>query len=127
MQFKWMAGRQVEGYQKMLLVSLFRFDVYLIKYPPNFELPVHVDPAPEGFEHHRMNITLRGGGIFFVQFQNGAVNLGGTVAHHKGGTSFRMKSKDRYAIFRPDIMPHSFTNFDKETIKLSIGWLRRKQ
>lgn len=109
--FRWKLGRQGTGYQKMLLATApwpLPFDVLLIRYPEGSEIPTHVDPAPAGRQHFRINVVLKesaSGGKFVCP---GALY-----------TSRRLN------YFRPDISPHSVTKVVGGTRYIfSIGWLR---
>lgn len=114
MWLKWTDGRQGSGYRKMLLMmsKLFRFDVYLIHFPPNSYIHWHVDPVTEGFEHHRLNIVLK-------KSKNG-----GQFKTQNNKLIFNWKS--RIIKFRPDVVSHAVSPVTTSRWVLSIGWLRRK-
>ena len=108
--FKWDKGRQLSGYQKMLLIRsqwLFKFDVYLLKFPQGSEIKQHVDTVTSG-KHFRLNIVLKKakqGGEFICNdliFETARIKL-----------------------FRPDICTHSVTEVVRgERYVLSIGWVK---
>lgn len=109
-RFNWVGGRQNGTYMKfvMLYSEKFKFDMYLLKFPTGAYLDNHRDKAPEGYEHHRLNIVLNSG--------------------YKGG-KFIIKGKaqkGRIFRFRPDKYTHKVTPVKEGTrYVLSIGWLRR--
>lgn len=107
----WIEGRQGSGYFKLKLLEskLFKFDVYLLKYPVGSYIDVHIDPSPEGYEHHRLNVILK------------KPKKGGTfVLDHVDQTG-------RIHKFRPDIQEHNLHRIESGTRwVLSIGWLRKK-
>ena len=106
---KWTKGRHKTGYLKLKLFesTIFSCDCYLIKYPKNSGIPVHIDKVDEGWEHHRINIVLK---------------------KAKGGL-FRLKGVPilkRIIRFRPDLESHGVSRVKKGTrYVLSFGWLRR--
>jgi len=109
--FTWLPGRQTrhntEIYKKMLLfqiglVGLFGFDIYLIKYPPNFKLIPHKDIVTWG-RHYRANVILTGNGVFKCEK---------SIVH-----------TDRLVIFRPDRYEHGMLNGQAVRTVLSIGWV----
>ncbi|CAO3361769.1 hypothetical protein ABNQ39_32640 [Azospirillum sp. A26] len=110
---RWDRGRQENGgrdYFKMLLArsARLRFDCYLLRYPTTSGLDEHVDPAPDGFEHHRVNIILRqpaSGGLFLCDEA--------------------IIDRPRIKYFRPDLHPHRVTEGIGERLVLSFGWLRK--
>jgi hypothetical protein len=64
---KWVVGRQKDVdygthylVYKMFVSKFFKFDCYLIKMPQGCFVPMHKDPAPDTYTHHRLNITLKG-------------------------------------------------------------------
>lgn len=79
---------------------LFGFDMYILKFAPNFNLPEHVDQVKKG-RHFRMNIILKGNGDFKCE-----------------RAIIRTR---RVILFRPDKYKHSMQNGDKERKVLSIG------
>jgi len=116
---RWDHGRQGSGYSKMLLAQskFFKFDCYILKVPDGVGIPEHVDPAIEGYEHHRLNAILN----------KPCVGTGQIVV--KGPIR---KIGERIMIFRPDLYPHSMTPVsyiwsDNSLYILSIGWLRKKK
>lgn len=110
---KWEEGRQGSGYYKMKLLEskLFKFDVYLLKFPKESFIMRHTDPAPDGYEHHRLNVILNqrfNGGIFY---QNDTPATKST----------------RIIKFRPDLLSHRVSRVTAETrYVLSVGWLNEK-
>jgi hypothetical protein len=105
----WIRGRIGDGYSKLKLWSFYRFDAWILKYPPGSHTGEHLDSVPTGYKHYRLNIVLRKAeGKFF-----------GADLFHIG---------DRVILFRPDKMWHSARN--EATAKhtryvLSVGWLTR--
>lgn len=115
--FRWETGRQNGGYSKLILISSkrFGFDLHLIRLPHASYVPTHTDPGPQGFEHHRINLTLwrpKYGGETFIAL--------------KGRGQAQMKITYRWYHFRPDVQPHSVTDcYGGSLILLSFGWLRK--
>ena len=59
--FRWQAGRQKSGYDKMLLITgrwPILFDSYLIRYPVGSEILAHTDPVLDK-QHYRFNIIIK--------------------------------------------------------------------
>jgi hypothetical protein len=54
-------GRQGSGYSKFTLAhsKWFKLDATILRLPTDTHVPPHKDPSLDGFEHHRVNITLR--------------------------------------------------------------------
>lgn len=113
----WDYGRQKSGYSKLLLAisKRFKFDCYLIRVPGGCDIPEHTDPAVDGYEHHRINITLNRPAP-----GTGRIYVAGPV---------RWIGK-RIMIFRPDLYRHSMTSpdflFCNAMYILTIGWLKKK-
>lgn len=108
--FRWQAGRQNSGYDKMLLLTgllPIPFDVYLLRFPEQSEVPEHVDKVEKG-EHYRFNIILKNakqGGLF--------------------SCSDPIFETYRIKLFRPDISKHSVSRIQKGTrYVFSIGWIK---
>lgn len=112
--WRWEYGRQGGGYSKFTLAysKRLKFDAYILRLPADVEVPAHNDPSPEGYEHHRVNITLRSaseGGVTYMEMP--------------GGTFIRSPKHYR---FRPDLMRHYVSRVGRgEVWLLSIGWLRK--
>ena len=112
MYFTWQKGRQESGYEKMTLLrsKLFKFDVYLLKYPTGSVIKAHKDKVDSVFEHHRLNIVIKQakkGGVFICNDE---------------------VKKGRFHYFRPDIMKHEVTEIEAGTrYVFSLGWLKRKK
>lgn len=108
---RWVEGRQGSGYFKLKILEskLFKFDIYLLKFPVDSYINLHTDPALPGYKHHRLNIVLK--------------------APKKGGTFVLdgLEQKGRIHKFRPDIQMHNLNRIE-EGIRyvLSIGWLKKK-
>lgn len=114
---KWEKGRQ-EGcdYKKLRLWSFrvwkFGFDAYVLKYPPNADLPIHTDPVEKG-SHYRFNLPLKGESKFYWL----------------GGDSFLGKrtlwlNTTGPILFRPDLCKHFLRVGNKGCIKLSLGFVK---
>lgn len=120
--WRWEHGRQGSGYKKLTLLSskLLKFDVHILVIPEGVSVPVHRDPSPEGYGHHRVNITLRkpnAGGHTFIEE---GVNKSTGQATHK-------KYTDRWYRFRPDRQEHFVTRVLRGELRLlSIGWLSKE-
>lgn len=107
--FRWQKGRQLTGYDKMLLggcVWPIKLDTYLLRFPEGSEVPVHTDKVEQG-RHYRLNIVLKNakeGGDFICEqpiYENSRVKL-----------------------FRPDISKHSVSRIVKgNRYLLSIGFV----
>lgn len=118
MLWRWEHGRQGGGYSKLMLAvsKRLRFDCYLIRLPTGSRVNWHNDPAPEGFEHHRINITLRRPRV-----------SGLTLIYDLEGKRPRIEERQVYR-FRPDVQRHRVTPIKEgELLLLSIGWLRRSR
>lgn len=105
--FKWSLGRQSTAiYHKYCFlywkIGKYGFDGYILRYPPNTDLPVHKDPV--NGSHYRINVKLKGKASFWC-------------------TSVIKKWGERIIIFRPDLYYHSLKTFTK-TYKLSLGFVR---
>jgi hypothetical protein len=110
--FRWQRGRQRSGYDKMLLLQSWwplPFDVYVLRFPQDSEIPPHADPVTIG-RHYRCNIVLKR-----------AAEGGEFVCKTPIFTTERIK------IFRPDACEHSVTRVVRGSrYVLSIGWIRRQ-
>ena len=107
----WMEGRQGSGYfkKKLLESKLFKFDVYLLKYPVGSYINKHTDPV-KGYKHYRLNISLND------KFLGGAPNVEGKC----------IIENNFFYCFRPDLYEHSVNRIEFGTrYVLSIGWLKR--
>jgi hypothetical protein len=108
---KWQEGRQGTGYKVLTLINskFFKFDCHILKYPEGSSIPPHKDPAKEGYEHYRLNITLKRSKI------GGYFNCANTLYRSL-----------RVALFRPDLETHSVMEVLLGTrYVLSIGWLKK--
>jgi hypothetical protein len=102
---KWEKGRQDTGYSKLTIFNILFFDLYILKFPTNSEIPSHVDLANR--PHCRLNIVLK------------KATEGGKFICSK-----TILNWSRIKLFRPDIHEHSVTKITKGTRwVLSIGWL----
>lgn len=115
----WEHGRQGGGYRKLTIAfsKRFKFDLYILVVPTGSEVPPHNDPCPEGFEHHRVNVTLWkadiGGETKFVRFP-GSLQPSFDIA-------------PRHYHFRPDEVMHFVDRVLLGNLwLLSFGWLRKK-
>lgn len=113
---KWEAGRQGTGYQKLELLSRWKYfsrvkwDLYLLRYPVGSGIPEHLDPLP-GHRHYRLNIYLWN------------AQSGGNPEH-----SDTILTNRFFTLFRPDIAKHSVSKVTHGTrYVLSFGWSRRKE
>jgi len=109
----------MSGYRKMLLATskLFKFDCFLIKVPDGCAIPEHVDPAIDGFEHHRLNIAI--------------VSSPASSKMHVDGPA-KIFWRGKAILFRPDLYrhrvePHPIFSGEQALYLLSIGWLKKKQ
>lgn len=124
MLWRWELGRQGSGYAKLLLAQSkrFKFDVYLLSIPVGVEVPRHRDPCTEGYEHHRVNITLRFprlGGMTIIDCVEDVGQLEIPRARFETRRVYR---------FRPDLYRHMVTEVrGGKLLLLSIGWLRKKR
>lgn len=111
--FKWEKGRQGTGYFKLKLFEskVFKFDVYLLKFPVGCEVPWHLDPTIPGYAHYRRNFTLN------PQLDGGEVLVMDNIGHYHYPGSNK---------FRPDVQKHKMTKvMFKPMYMLSIGWLSK--
>ena len=100
---KWQKGRQNSLYYKFPLITLPRFDMYLLKIPQGSSVPTHTDPV-KNKKHYRLNIDII------------KPKIGGTFI---GKTIFKLP---RITLIRPDIHQHSVTEiFSGYSLILSIG------
>lgn len=108
--FRWEAGRQETGYEKMLLCGAIwpiKFDMYLLKFSVGSEIPPHVDPVTQG-KHYRLNIVLK------------SANEGGEFICRNP-----IYETKRIKFFRPDLSEHRVTKIVKGTrYLLSVGWIK---
>ena len=107
--FRWRRGRQMSGYEKMLLVAnplMIPFDCYLLRFRKGAAIAKHTDPV-DGRRHYRLNIVVKEaskGGHFIC-----------------ANPLFETK---RIKLFRPDVSPHAVTRVGEGTrYVLSIGWV----
>lgn len=98
---RWERGRNPgTWYWKKKIFQFWRFDCWLIRYPPSVKLRNHCDTVP-GKRHFRLNIVLKGKGEFI-------------------GERVLLKWRDRFTLFRSDAT-HSMKNGPTERLVLSIG------
>lgn len=106
--FRWQAGRQKSGYDKMLLITgrwPILFDSYLIRYPVGSEILTHTDPVLDK-QHYRLNIIIK------------KSKIGGDFI-----CSNPIYSSDRVKLFRPDVSEHTVTRVTEGSrYVLSFGW-----
>lgn len=115
MLWRWEEGRQRGDYDKFLLCQSkwLKFDFYLLRFRSGSIVKMHNDSAPVGYEHHRLNITIkrpRDGGVFLV--------------YKPGSADYDLVTK-RVVHFRPDIQRHAMSRVTGRAYMLSIGWLRK--
>lgn len=110
--FRLQRGRQMSGYDKMLLLqSLWPLplDMYILRFTEGAEIAPHVDAVSSG-EHYRLNIVVKR-----------ALSGGEFVCASPIFESARIK------YFRPDACEHSVTRVNKGSrYVLSIGWVRHR-
>jgi hypothetical protein len=106
--FRWRRGRQLSGYDKMLIVQSYwplPFDV--LRYPEGSEITPHTDPVSTG-DHYRLNVVLWRAG--------------------EGGEfqcADALYASARIKVFRPDRSEHSVTKVVRGSrYVLSVGWIR---
>jgi hypothetical protein len=109
--WRWQKGRQLSGYDKMLLLwglLPLPFDIYLIRYRVGSYIKPHVDQVKSG-RHFRLNVILKQskeGGDFVCD--NCIINT------------------KRIKLFRPDLNEHSVTEVKQgNRYILSVGWVRK--
>lgn len=111
----WQSGRQGGGYDKLLLAKSerFKFDLYLLRFPEGSSVQVHRDPSPDGYEHHRINMTLRAaekGGVTFIEQKNASM----------------LPMRRAIYRFRPDRLWHYMSRVEKGSVLLlSLGFLKK--
>lgn len=107
--FRWEKGRQLSGYDKMLLLGskwFIKFDVYLLRFKEGSEIKPHTDKVDNG-KHYRLNIVLKQ-----------ALEGGEFICSNPIYQSSRIK------FFRPDTCEHSVTKVIRgNRYLLSIGWV----
>lgn len=105
--WRWQAGRQHSGYDKMLLAGCYYpipYDVFLLRYPQGSFIKPHKDPLTKG-KHYRINIVIK------HAKQGGRFICDDTILNTK-----------RVKIFRSDKALHSVSAIEKGTrYVLSIG------
>jgi len=106
---KWKKGRQEGSYSKMALIPgwLSRFlaaDAYLIRFPAGCSVMKHKDPVEPGYNHHRVNITLKR-----ANYRERMYILG------------PIKRWWRVEIFRPDLYEHGLQPISESMWMLSLG------
>lgn len=117
--FKWQYGRQGSGYRilKLFESALLKCDCYILHYPEGSYINTHVDPAIEGFEHHRINIVFKDcelGGNFYLEDP-----YDDNRPDYEGWDGFY-----RFVKFRPDIQPHGVSRVIRgNRWVFSFGWL----
>ena len=108
--FRWQRGRQLSGYDKMLLLQSYwplPFDVYLLRFPEGSEIAPHTDPVSKG-RHYRVNVILWRAG------QGGEFQC-----------SDPLFESARIKFFRPDVSTHSVSKVLRgRRYVLSVGWVR---
>jgi hypothetical protein len=106
----WSQGRKVTHYYKMAILTSnkYKFDMYLLKFPKGSYIDDHKDPAPEGMEHHRINLVLN------KSFKGGKFVMQGKT------------QEGRLHKFRPDKYKHRVTKIKEGTrYVFSIGYLKK--
>lgn len=103
----WKEGRQGTGYRTLKLFESkrLRCDVYILHFPEGSYAPTHVDAAPDGYEHHRINVVVSGEPWRKVSGGRGS----------------------RVCRFRPDIVPHHVSVSKSDRWIFSVGWLRKAE
>ena len=112
---RWQGGRQGGDYSKLLVAksARLRFDLYVLRFPTGSQVKMHQDPAPEGFEHHRVNWTLR------------FARRGGLTLIECGDRKMRLEERRLYR-FRPDTRKHLMPEVKEgEVLMVSFGWLKK--
>lgn len=114
----WDKGRQGSGYfkKKLFESTLLRCDLYLLKIPAGVGVPEHTDPAPDGFNHWRLNIEL-----------GSMARTGQTIV--KGWYNVWLQHKDqmkfRVVLFNASKLQHEYTPGEQDALFISFGFLRR--
>jgi hypothetical protein len=110
--FRWQRGRQLSGYDKMLILESYwplPFDVYILRYPEGSEVAPHTDPVTRG-DHYRLNIVVK------------RANEGGEFHCSKA-----LFESARIKYFRPDAAEHSVSKVIRgRRYVLSVGWVRNR-
>ena len=126
--WRWGKGRQEGGYDKfpIWVSERFRFDAYLLRFPQGSEVKRHLDPAPDGYAHHRVNFILR------RPRAGGKIGVDIAPAQRDEGKEWRWGIseivQDRIFHFRPDQYLHYMTPITEGgMLMLSVGWLRKKR
>jgi len=108
--FRWVAGRQESGYEKMLLATTKwprPFDMYLLRFCKGSVVPPHIDAVEKG-EHYRLNIILKH-----------ALEGGEFICDNSIFESKHIK------YFRPDKTRHEVTKITKGCrYVFSLGWVK---
>lgn len=119
---KWEAGRQGSGYLKLKLweSKLYKFDLYLLKYPTGSYITHHFDPSVKGYNHWRCNLVVKEavGGRFIIKEYGDSMS--------KDIENRIWIQTRRLNIFRPDDQLHCVTEVKSGTrYVLSLGWLTK--
>lgn len=104
--FRWQKGRQLSGYDKMLLLYglwPLPFDVYVLRFPEGSEIKPHTDPVSEN-QHYRLNIVI------WKAVEGGEFQCKDPIFE-----------TSRIKYFRPDVSEHSVG----DRYVFSVGWLRK--
>lgn len=110
--FRWQSGRQLSGYDKMLLLYglwPLPFDIYVLRFPEGSEIKAHTDPVSDN-QHFRLNVV---------------------VWKAAAGGEFQCKDPifqtNRIKYFRPDVSEHSVSKVVRgNRYVFSVGWLRKR-
>jgi len=110
--WRWQAGRQQSGYDKMLLATAhwpIPFDLYLLRFNEGSAIPMHVDAVDNG-AHYRLNCVLK------------AAQRGGDFVCDQV-----IYASSRIKLFRPDIARHAVTRVESgRRYVLSLGWIKNQ-
>ena len=106
---KWIRGRQEGSYSKLALFPqwlsvLLNADAYLLSFPAGCSVMKHKDPVAPGYNHHRLNITLKRASYKERMYILGPVKRWGRVE-----------------IFRPDLYEHGLAPITEHMFMLSFG------
>lgn len=105
------AGRQGTGYRKLKIFSIKRLgcDMYLLWYPKDSYVPMHIDPVTDK-RHYRLNIVLK------------RAIVGG---HFEVSNTIKQIGEWLY-LFRPDEEIHGVSRVAYGSrLVLSIGWVKK--
>lgn len=105
----WDNGRQNSGYfkKKLFESALLKCDFYILKIPAGVGVPCHIDAAPPGYVHWRINLEI-------------------SPVFKKTGVTVPL-TKSRLTVFKASHVPHSYEPGTANAYFLSFGFLQKER